>query len=177
MRKSIIKIAAVAAFATSATSAQAGEYINPIVGSSTSFGNDSVTCAGDVPCYFTNILSFVSPAGFQLVGGTISTQLTGGSSATNIDFDTVDLNGTVFHLTPTGNFEFGSLMDTLIIAGANNLLTVKGWSGGNASYGGQLSFAAVPETSTWAMMIVGLGMIGAFLRRRKPAPKVSYVTA
>jgi hypothetical protein len=34
--------------------------------------------------------------------------------------------------------------------------------------------AAVPEPSTWAMMLVGFGMVGAVARRRKSAAKVTF---
>ncbi|MEO9468362.1 PEPxxWA-CTERM sorting domain-containing protein [Parasphingorhabdus sp.] len=33
---------------------------------------------------------------------------------------------------------------------------------------------SVPEPSTWAMMIIGFGLVGAGLRRRKPKVTVSY---
>ena len=40
---------------------------------------------------------------------------------------------------------------------------------------GQLGIAAVPEPATWAMMILGFGMVGGALRsRRAKATKVSY---
>lgn len=38
----------------------------------------------------------------------------------------------------------------------------------------QLSAAGVPEPSTWAMMIVGFGALGAVMRRRKVRATVSY---
>lgn len=43
-------------------------------------------------------------------------------------------------------------------------------------YTGQISFTttAVPEPATWAMMMVGFGMIGAVARRRRAAVKVTY---
>ncbi|MBM6577743.1 PEP-CTERM sorting domain-containing protein [Microvirga sp. SRT01] len=33
---------------------------------------------------------------------------------------------------------------------------------------------AVPEPSTWAMMIVGFGMVGGAMRRRRVSTKVSF---
>ncbi|MHA6721107.1 FxDxF family PEP-CTERM protein [Sphingomonas sp. RS6] len=36
-----------------------------------------------------------------------------------------------------------------------------------ASYSGTIDFAAVPEPATWGMMIGGLGVAGASLRRRR----------
>jgi len=34
--------------------------------------------------------------------------------------------------------------------------------------------AAVPEPATWGMMLIGFGMIGAVIRRRKALPTVRY---
>ena len=58
-------------------------------------------------------------------------------------------------------------------------LVVSGTSGGSGSYGGVISFtpvAAVPEPAAWAMMILGLGLAGAALRRQRQqiSAKVSF---
>jgi hypothetical protein len=37
-----------------------------------------------------------------------------------------------------------------------------------------LTVSAVPEPATWAMMLVGFGMVGAVARRRKAAVKVTF---
>jgi len=39
---------------------------------------------------------------------------------------------------------------------------------------GNLLAAAVPEPSTWALMIVGFGAVGATIRRRKPASSAAF---
>jgi PEP-CTERM motif len=36
------------------------------------------------------------------------------------------------------------------------------------------ALGAVPEPGTWAMMIAGFGIIGATMRRRRPATKISF---
>ena len=48
-------------------------------------------------------------------------------------------------------------------------------SGAPASVGSSFTFAAgaVPEASTWAMMMVGFGMMGFGLRRRKSNVKTN----
>jgi hypothetical protein len=49
-------------------------------------------------------------------------------------------------------------------------------SGSNMSYGGGLTLtavAAVPEPETYAMLLAGLGVIGAIARRRKAAAAVA----
>jgi hypothetical protein len=40
-------------------------------------------------------------------------------------------------------------------------------TGTNASYGGNLTFAPVPEPMTWAMMILGFAVVGFAMRRRR----------
>lgn len=42
-----------------------------------------------------------------------------------------------------------------------------------ASISGAPASAAVPETATWAMMLVGFGLIGALARRRHQAPSLA----
>ena len=50
--------------------------------------------------------------------------------------------------------------------------------GTSDSYGGYLDditiSTAVPEPATWAMMILGFGMVGGLLRRRRTAVRVTY---
>lgn len=62
-----------------------------------------------------------------------------------------------------------------IVAGALNTIQILGsfqplTKAGQANYTGNLTFtAAVPEASTWAMMILGIGFVGFTARRRKVA--------
>ena len=145
------------------------------------FSNDNVTCAGTVPCMFSDLGSFVTPIGFNLVSLTISTAVAGSNTATNIDFGSVLFNNVAFSLTPTGLVEFGSLTNQSLTPGATNTLVVNGATGGNASYRGTLSFAnvgAVPEPGTWAMMLLGFGMLGFGMRRRtKVQSRVNFSMA
>ena len=46
-------------------------------------------------------------------------------------------------------------------------LHVQGTRGRTSTYSGSISFAAVPEPATWAMMLLGFGAIGFALRRRR----------
>lgn len=144
-----------------------------INGAAGTFGNTNVTCpAGPTPCIFNNSFIFGKPTGFQLVGATITSILTGDNAAANIDFTSVTLNGVAFAIGSTGPVEFRSISNKLLAT--SNTINVQGLSGGNASYTGSLSFAAVPEPSTWLMMILGVGIAGAALRRRRQNVNVSY---
>jgi hypothetical protein len=55
-------------------------------------------------------------------------------------------------------------------------IRITGIAGVNASYGGNITFApnAVPEPATWAMMLVGFGMVGSAMRYRRRSTKVVY---
>lgn len=63
-----------------------------------------------------------------------------------------------------------------ITRGVQNTIRVIGFFsapklGGRSNYTGNLTFtAAVPEASTWAMMILGIGAIGLGMRRRAAGP-------
>ena len=166
MKAFIASLAAVSSFLL-APSAHAAETIN-ITGPSGTFGNDAVQCAGDVvTCAFTNMFTFATPDASNLVNATISTSALGGN---DIDFTSVFLNGIAFTLSPTGTFEFGSLENTSLMAGALNTLTVNGQNNGNSAFSGTLAFSnvpAVPEPATWAMMLLGFGLMGGMLRSAK----------
>lgn len=61
-----------------------------------------------------------------------------------------------------------------ITANVENTLEIIGSVKGINGYSGNLTFAAVPEASTWSMLLVGFGAIGAGCRRRRTATKVAF---
>lgn len=132
-----------------------------------SFGNNGGIAAG----LFTDTYTFSWPTP-GLTAGTISSSFT---SATNdINFTSVTLNGVDFDFVigGPGRTEFRDI--SLATTGGLQTLIVKGSSPGpSATYNGTLTFTpgigAVPETGTWALMIVGFGGAGAMLRRRRTA--------
>lgn len=130
------------------------------------------------PCTFTDTRTFITPNGFTTLSATISSILNGNNLATNIDFTSVMINGVEFAIGSTGATEFRFLSDLLLGPGKVNTLTVTGTTGGDASYSGTLAFAgvagAVPEPSTWMMMIMGIGLAGVALRRRRQTIRLSY---
>lgn len=174
MRKTILSIVSLAA-ATLSSNANAALSID-ISGASGVFANDTVACAGGLnPCTFLDQATFVTPGPYQLVGLTISSILAGGNALTNIDFTGVTLNGVNFAIDSSGAVEFRYLQNLLLVPGATNRLSISGVTGGDASYAGTLSFgpaalSGAPEPSTWLMMILGIGFLGANLRRRRVAP-------
>lgn len=164
---------AAASFAICAP-AQAATFIT-ITGPAGVFGNGNVTCAGPAPCAFSDTINFVTPVALRLVSASITTS--SNSRANNIDFGSVMLNGNAFTLSPTGVFEFGTLANLILAPGGFNTIQVNGMTGGAGSYGGSLTFAAVPEPAAWLLMIAGVALVGGAMRRRKaatPSVKVSY---
>lgn len=176
--------AAVAALSIgAATSANAAQFINfsPPAGDgsiSGTFGFD-----GDAPNLpagaFTNIFTFMWPAD-GITTGTISSSFT--STSTDLDFSSVTLNGIEF--TPLvggpGLPEFRLIMPAQMTFVGLQTLIVKGTAPASglgsttssATYAGTLAFtptAAVPETGTWALMIMGFGGAGAMIRMRRRA--------
>lgn len=89
--------------------------------------------------------------------------------------------GATPQLTNPDGLEFGLISGQPIGPGLYQL-QIKGMgpgSTGNGSYSGTLAFAAaagaVPEPSTWALMILGFGAIGFAMRRqRSRMPAVSH---
>ena len=165
-----MSLAAVAAALTAlASPAQAVDTIT-ITGPSGTFGNEAVTCPpGPLTCAFTSTFNFLTPIGFNLANATISSSALGGN---NIDLTSVLLNGVFFTLNPSGVFESGTLANLGLTAGFNNTLTVNGTNTGSTAFAGTLTFAsvpAVPEPSTWAMMLLGFGAVGFSMRRKRPS--------
>ena len=134
-------------------------------------GASLVSCdAGPTGCagLFTASGSFAANPGWQLVGGTLATGPRT-SAGNDINFVTATLNGFAFNLfSPDGGItEFGSLAP--ISMQALNTLNITGYTGGRGSFAGTLTFQAVPEPATWAMMLFGFGAIGFAMRRRRGA--------
>ncbi len=120
----------------------------------------------------TFVYNFTLPSN-GMTSGSISTSFS--SAANDYNFTTVTLNGTPFTLSPTGQFEFGSII--LSTMTGVQTLSVAGLSFGNGSFGGQITFtpmaAAVPEPATWALMLTGFGIVGGAMRRRKQSVRTA----
>ena len=157
---------AIAAPASAATIVLDGEGTDTLTGEFTG----SVRNAGA----FTREFTFTLPTD-GMTAATITTAAINGVG--NIDFTSVTLNGQAFTLSPTGQFEFGSIQ-LATMAGLQTLV-VNGISGSNAGFSGVVTFmpggGAVPEPGMWALMILGFGFIGGALRsRRNTSVKTNY---
>ena len=95
------------------------------------------------------------------------------------------------YLNPTLTLTGGSLVNaplalsgltTYLVTAGTYTLTFSGSlvsdntspAGSSGAFSGVLYTAAVPEASAWAMMILGLGMVGFAARRRSQSTTVSY---
>lgn len=90
--------------------------------------------------------------------------------ATDIDFYYAEINGHAMTLTPNGTFEYGWLINEPIAGPL--VLTVFGDVAGlngaaSASYAGTINISPIPEPSTYAMLMGGMGILAWLARRRK----------
>lgn len=117
------------------------------------------------PAFIANF-TFTTPFSGSAAASAISIAL---NSASNLDFTSFAINGT------TGTVINGTLdtafINSMLVPGGLNTLTISGLlnppSGdGNAGFGGNVTFTAVPEPATWAMFILGFGALGFGMRRR-----------
>jgi hypothetical protein len=97
-----------------------------------------------------------------------------GAAATDVDFTSVWLSGTgivgSILINPAADstdlFEHYALTDLALDAGTYTL-RMTGTRGTTSTFTGNISFAAVPEPGTWAMMLLGFGAVGFAMRRRR----------
>lgn len=129
------------------------------------------------PGSFTNVFNFFV-FDDSLANSSFTTSILGGN---DIDFTSIFLDSASF--TQTG-FDPGAEqweLSPVSIGAGWHKITAKGsvvGSSQDGSYAGTLNVVnqpAVPEPSTWAMMLVGFGAVGGAMRRRKAAtPKVNF---
>jgi hypothetical protein len=141
------------------------------------FKNDHVAGAGfGDPKEFEDIFEFVLPAELTgKLGGSIvqiANTENDPKDKSNINFKFVSLNLSTFTMSAPGHqVEMGALLPVPTTPGLQRLI-VHGFSGGDASYGGNITFApdlraTVPEPAAWALMILGFGGAGAAIRTRR----------
>lgn len=187
-------LAAVAAFAA-APAAHAADFFPSTPGMpNNNFIVSEDETTGDVSAYIGNIVkagSIADPAPFTdtfsfiidlsgLGSGTLATSTSVAFNRNDLDITSVFINSlqAIKSFSADGLSETFTLSGVPIIGGQENKITIVGLSRGNGSYGGNISFSpAVPETGTWAMMIIGFGAVGAAMRYRRRQTKVAYAAA
>lgn len=187
MRNKVLAAIATAAIATIVNAAPASATAYPVnatpnftatAGPNGTFAG-AFRVSGLAAGTFTDTFTFRLPSN-GLGSGTVTTSASMFGSANDLDFTSVMINGItvpVTFLDPDRLGEVAFKNNIAIFANETNTLTVSGISRGGGAYGGQLSFsptAAVPETATWIMMLMGFGMVGAGVRYRKRSATVAY---
>lgn len=166
-----------AVFAVSGNPFTGTSPVTAIIGNTPAVGGTTTT-----PVAFTDDFQFtIGPPGGQLIGtgsGAVTTSTSFLFSSTDLDFTSVFVNGTPLFINRMGGTLANGLIESAgtanvsIFSGQLNRITVSGLSRGLGSFGGNLTFTpnvvgAVPEPSTWAMMLVGFGVVGYGIRRRR----------
>jgi hypothetical protein len=179
--KSLVAITMAAAAALGAVSAEAATFpvgspnFTATAGAGGTFSG-AFKNTGIAAGNFSDTFTFTLPTD-GLGSGTVTTSVTDLGSVNDLDFTSVTINGFAADITKTqqGRFEVAFINNVPIVAGELNRLVVTGVSRGNGAYGGQATFtpAAVPEPATWAMMIMGFGVVGYAMRRRRTAVRFS----
>lgn len=130
-----------------------------------SFGNpDPLTYAP----HFQDIFNFTTTVA-RILTLQIDSTYEGLGLSSNLNFisNGVRINGVVVPATSTGVTEQRYLTNFRLPAGAQQIF-VSGSSQPNGTYSGIFTLSAVPEPAVWTTMILGLGLIGAAIRKRRP---------
>lgn len=131
------------------------------------------TVAGAANGLFTASFTFLSP----IVGeasAIASNIIVRGNLGSDIDFTSAFINGSAGSVSNLGAASSAYVIDAPITTGLNTLtlsgrLNPNGNGVGNGLVTGSLTLVAaamVPEPATWALLILGFGVVGAGLRRR-----------
>ena len=149
---------------------------------SASFGRSGIgtgTPAGGPIGDFTDIYTFEIPNS-GLASGSITTNTSILGDVTDLDLTSIYFNGVQLTGTGAGLNEAYFANAVPIFGGQLNTITINGYSRGNGSYGARGSFletsvaGAVPEPGAWAMLIVGFGILGYSVRRRRLTYRSAY---
>lgn len=130
---------------------------SPTIGStiSDSFSNSNINAGS-----FTDTLVFTTG-----LPGSTSVGLLVSAFKANFSSFSATLNGQSLTVASGGSSKFYSI-DVASLAAGTQTLVISGIAKKGAGYVGSIS-APVPEPSSWALSILGIGMIGGMLRARR----------
>ena len=157
-------LAAAPAHATLVSYSASGSssYADPTIGTASDASFSDTGIKGDINGMFTDTLTFTTGQ----TGETIAA-LTISAFSKSFSTFSATLNGVT--LTPSAISAIKGYVYSVDIANlpaGTQTLVISGKSLGHGGYVGNLS-APVPEPSTWALSILGFGLIGGMLRSRR----------
>lgn len=131
------------------------------------FGNTDPRTFTGAGTNFRDVFGFITQFARSATVDITSSYPTGDLSQ-NVNFisNGVKLDAQIIEVITSGQNERRMLANFRLPAGTHEIL-VRGSSGPNGVYNGILSLSGVPEPTTWALMIVGIGFAGGALRRRQ----------
>ena len=165
----------------SSGSAVTGWDINPYLANSvfTFFWNATPSQAGGVASATTGGTYTDLPAGSVISAASIFSASSGGGGAgATVNFQTTGIHtlGFRFYNEATSSLNYG-YMRIQNTATNGFPATILGWtfenSGGAITVPGAAT-GGVPEPTTWALMLMGFGAMGAAMRRNRATTRVSY---
>ncbi len=172
MRKLLIGLAGATALAMSSA---AGATVTI---DSTSVVVDGPTTLADVTVIGFTEAQLASPTFMENVvfsntlAGVYSITLT--TSSPDIDFTSAVLSGlggpfNLIEIDDDGTSEFWRLANPITLDPGQFTMSISGNNAGAGSLGGSITIAsvAVPEASTWGMMLFGFGAVGFAMRRSR----------
>jgi hypothetical protein len=164
-------IAAAAAIAVSSIGANATTFN---IGNLTSLGDDGYTASSafSASSSFSDIYNFSISGGVNSFGS-LATKLSLKATQSLISFSGLLTGTNGFSQSLNSSTEFGGLLQGLAytdtLASGDYSLQLSGASQSKGTYNVTLMATPVPEPESYAMLLAGLGVMGAIARRRNKA--------
>lgn len=130
---------------------------------STGFGVSNFSDSGIKSGSFTDTLTFTTG-----ITGETSAEILISAFTSHFSSFTATLNGSPLGASALHTTSRDYFIDLVGLAAGTQTLVISGISKGGAGYTGSIT-APVPEPSTWALSILGFGLIGGMLRSRRQA--------
>ncbi len=96
------------------------------------------------------------------------------SSLLDINLTEVWLDGVSFDQILSDGTELWTLEPTGVGSGSHVLRVVGVWGSQGGSYAGTLNFSPLPEPGSWLLMLGGMGLAGALMRRGRHQARYSF---
>jgi len=120
----------------------------------------------DTTTTFDDSFTFTIPQN-GIGSGSISTSFSA-TDSNKLTITNLFVNGISYALTTAASGQSATVGNIPISLGMLNTIRVTGFTQGSGVYSGTATFATlpVPEPASWAMMIIGFGIVGVAFRRR-----------